>query len=76
MKKAKFIFVAGGIASGILGIISGLSWGFGMLFFSKYYSSLMVIQEVFQTLFIATAVGTILVGVGFLLDDVIPTIKK
>jgi hypothetical protein len=76
MKKAKFIFVVGGITSGIFGIISGLSWGFGLLFFSRSYSELMVVQEVFQTLFIATAVGTVLVGVGFILDDILPTIKK
>lgn len=76
MKKAKFIFVVGGITSGIFGIISGLSWGFGLLFFSRLYSELIVVQEVFQMLFIATAVGTVLVGVGFILDDILPTIKK
>lgn len=75
MKKVKFIFVAGGITSGVFGIISGLSWGFGLLF-DYNYSALMVVQEVFQTLFTATAVGTVLVGVGFILDEIIPTIKK
>jgi hypothetical protein len=72
----KFIFVFGGITSGIFGIISGLSWGFGLLFFSQSYSELIVLQEVFQKLFLATAVGTVLVGVGFILDDIFPTIKK
>ena len=76
MKKAKFIFVAGGITSAIFGFISGLSWGFGLLFIRDSYSALMVIQEVFQTLFMATAVGTVLVGVGFILDDMVPLIKK
>jgi len=76
MKKIKFIFVAGGITSGIFGIISGLSWGFGLLFFTSAYTQLIVIQQVFQTLFMAVAVGTILVGVGFVLDDVLPTTKK
>jgi hypothetical protein len=76
MKSAKFIFVFGGITSGIFGIVSGLSWGFGLLFFSQSYSELIVLQEVFQKLFLATAVGTVLVGVGFILDDIFPTIKK
>lgn len=76
MKKTKFIFVAGGITSGIFGLISGLSWGFGLLFFSRYYSEIMVIKEVFQTLLIATAVGTTLVGIGFIIDDILPMIKK
>ena len=76
MKKAKFIFIIGGITSGIFGAISGLSWGFGLLLLRDSYSELVVIQEVFQRLFIATAVGTVLVGVGFLLDDIIPMIKK
>jgi len=76
MKKAKFIFVVGGVTSGIFGIISGLSWGFGLLFFGRYYSEIMVIQEVFQTLLMATAVGTVLVGIGFILDDILPMIKK
>jgi hypothetical protein len=76
MKSAKFIFVFGGITSGIFGIISGLSWGFGLLFFSQSYSELIVLQEVFQKLFLATAVGTVLVGVGFILDDILPKIKN
>jgi ABC-type lipoprotein release transport system permease subunit len=76
MRNAKFIFIVGGITSGVFGLISGLSWGFGLLFFSRHYSELIVVQEVFQTLFMATAVGTVLVGVGFILDDVLPTIKK
>jgi hypothetical protein len=76
MKKAKFIFVVGGITSGIFGIISGLSWGFGLLFYANSYSSLIIIQEVFQYLFTATAVATVLVGVGYIIDEIIPTIKK
>ncbi|DAC73318.1 MAG TPA: hypothetical protein DSN98_00070 [Thermoplasmata archaeon] len=76
MKKAKFIFIAGGITSGIFGIISGLSWGFGLLFFSHFYSEIIVMQQVFQMLFIATAVGTTLVGVGYILDEITPAIKK
>jgi hypothetical protein len=76
MNKAKFIFVVGGITSGIFGIISGLSWGVGLLFFRDSYTSLMVIQEVFQMLFIATAVGTTLIGVGYVLDEIIPMTKK
>jgi len=70
MKKAKFIFIVGGIVSGILGLISGLSWGFGLLFFHDAYTSLAVIQMVFEKLFVATTVGTVLVGVGFILDDI------
>jgi len=76
MKKIKFIFVAGGITSGIFGMISALSWGFGLLFFRSIYSSLLVIKEVFQILFIATAVGTVLVGVGYTLDEVLSRVKK
>ncbi|KYK24541.1 hypothetical protein AYK25_06195 [Thermoplasmatales archaeon SM1-50] len=76
MKKAKFIFVAGGITSGIFGMISGLSWGFGLLLFRNIYSSLLVVQEVFQILFVATAVATVLVGVGFTLDEILPVVKK